>query len=239
LIGGSLYGNGVGLNAIVRLDDRGHAEPVWWPNAIETDGIPDFSRNYLQVNSIAAGDDIASSFFSASAERPSGRRPGHRNFPVDRRGVIFSGRSREPVVRGLTRPHSARLANDTLWVLNSGYGEFGHVESGRFVPVARLNGWTRGLCFHEDYAFVATSRVIPRFQRYAPGLMADKSLCGVHAFDLRSGEVAASLLWPGGDQVFAVEAVPRSYTAGLPFGPRTRASDVRDLLYGFKVEGHE
>ena len=31
------------------------------------------------------------------------------NFAVDRRGVIFSGATREPVVRGLTRPHSARL----------------------------------------------------------------------------------------------------------------------------------
>ena len=31
------------------------------------------------------------SYFSASAAAPSARRPGHRNFPVDGRGVIFSG----------------------------------------------------------------------------------------------------------------------------------------------------
>lgn len=239
LIGGRLHGNAVGQNAVVRLEDRGHAEPVWWPRSIESDGQPDFSRNFLQVNSIAAGEDIRSSYFSASAERPSARRPGHRNFPVDHRGVVFSGRSTEPVVRGLTRPHSARLADDVLWVLNSGYGELGYCEGGKFVSVLSLQGWTRGLCFHGNYAFVATSRVIPRFRQYAPGLDVHRSICGVHALDLRTGRVAASLIWPRGNQVFAVEAVPRSFTQGLPFAARPRPTQVRNLFYGFKVKGDE
>ena len=96
--------------------------------------------------------------------------PGQRNYPVDRRGVIFSGATREPVVRGLTRPHSARIWRRKLWVNNSGYGEFGTAGDGAFVTVARLPGWTRGLAFAGGYAFVGVSRVIPRFSAYAPGL---------------------------------------------------------------------
>ena len=130
-VGGVLHGNAVGQNAVVRLDG-GRAERVWWPKAIETEAGPDFSRNYLQLNSIAAGPSLEASFFSASAERMSSRRPGHRNFPVDGRGVVFSGATREPVVRGLTRPHSARLHEGRLWVESSGYGELGVVEDGRF-----------------------------------------------------------------------------------------------------------
>jgi uncharacterized protein (TIGR03032 family) len=227
-VGGVLHGNAVGQNAVVRLD-RERAERVWWPKAIESDGGPDFARNYLQLNSIAAGADIASSFYSASADRISSRRPGHRNFPVDGRGVVYSGRTREPVVRGLTRPHSARLHGGELWVESSGYGEVGVAADERFEAVARLPGWTRGLSFHGSVALVGTSRVIPRFRSYAPGLDLERSACGVHAVDTATGTVLGSLIWPEGNQVFAVEAVPAGLTSGFPRG------DLRDLYYNLPL----
>ncbi len=205
------------------MPPAGGHERVWWPRAIERDGRPDFSRNWLQLNSIAAGVDVASSFFSASAETISARRPGHRNFPVDRRGVIFSGATREPMARGLTRPHSARLYGGAVWVDNSGYGELGLAHEGGFEPVCRLPGWTRGLCFCEGVAFVGTSRVIPRFRQYAPGLDVKRSRCALHAVDAMSGAVLGSLTWPYGNQIFAIDWLPRSQSAGLPFpGGRTR-----------------
>ena len=227
-VGGVLHGNAVGQNAVVRLD-RERAERVWWPKAIETEAGPDFSRNYLQLNSIAAGPSVASSFYSASAERISARRPGHLNFPVDGRGVVFSGRTREPVVTGLTRPHSARLHEGELWVESSGYGEVGVAVDGKLQVVARLPGWARGLAFHRHVALVGTSRVIPRFRSYAPGLDLDRSVCGVHAIDTRTGETLGSLIWPQGNQVFAVEAVPVALTSGFPRG------DLRDLYYNLPL----
>src|SRR5262249_33613197 len=122
VMGGWLYANAVGHNAVVRLDDDGTFERVWWPRCVETKRGPVFGQNHLQLNSIAGGPGPEASSFSASADRRSRRRPGHRNFPVDRRGVVFSGATREPVARGLTRPHSARLHGGQVWVDNSGYG---------------------------------------------------------------------------------------------------------------------
>jgi uncharacterized protein (TIGR03032 family) len=217
LINGELYANAVGQNAVVRLADTGAFEPVWWPRCVETEAGPRFDRNLLQLNSIAAGSSIKSSYFSASVDKISGRRPGHRNFPVDGRGVIFSGRTGEAVARGLTRPHSARLLDETLWVDNSGYGEFGRIEGDRFEALRRLPGWTRGLCFKGRTGFVGTSRVIPRFRQYAPGLDVEKSVCGVHAVDTESGEVLGSILWPEGNQIFAVEWITESEAVSLPF----------------------
>jgi uncharacterized protein (TIGR03032 family) len=205
LIGGALHANAVGHNAVVRLDADGRYERVWWPRCIETADGPVFGQNHLQLNSIAASGDLASSYFSASTDKLSPRRPGHRNFPVDRRGVVFSGATREPIARGLTRPHSARLHAGQVWVDNSGYGELVVVADGRIEPVARLPGWTRGLCFYEGLAFVGTSRVIPRFRQYAPGLDVESSTCGVHAVDIQSGKVLGSLLWPRGNQIFALD----------------------------------
>jgi hypothetical protein len=145
--------------------------------------------------------------------------------------VIFSGRTRDVAAGGLTRPHSARLAGRTLWVDNSGYGEVGRVAGGRFEAVARLDGWTRGLALSGGIAFVGTSRVIPRYEVYAPGVDPLRSEAGVHAIDTRTGRVLGSLVWPYGNQVFAVEAAAGIATAGFPFTGGREAKSVERFFF--------
>jgi uncharacterized protein (TIGR03032 family) len=231
LIGGTLHANAVGQNAVVRFDGDGRQERVWWPKCIERLRGPVFGRNHLQLNSIAAGPTLKQSYFSASTDRVGARRPGMRNFPVDKRGVIFSGRTREVYCRRLTRPHSARLHGGGVWVDNSGYGEFGFAEDGRFCPVVKLPGWTRGLCFHKGIAFVGTSRVIQRFRQYAPGLNVDASVCGVHAVEVKTGLVLGSLTWPAGNQIFAIDWIKRSAATGFPFAAGQRPTAKEKALF--------
>jgi len=236
-VGGALHANSVGQNAVVRLGATG-ASLVWWPRSMERGGRPVLGRNHIQLNSIAAGPTIASSFFSASSDAIGRRYPGDPLYPVDRRGVVFSGATREPLTRGLTRPHSARLHRGTLWVANSGYGELCECEpSGPGYRVAaRAGGWTRGLTFHDDLAFVGTSRVLPRFKAYAPGLDVRTSVCGIHAVDLQSGAAVAGVTWPEGNQVFAVEWMERRVSAGLPFrAGRRHARQEQDLFYAYET----
>ena len=234
MIGTRLHANSVGQNVVVAVGD-GAAEPVWWPASIEFRGAPRIDRNYIQLNSIAAGDDLSSSFFSASGERPGRLRPGHLKYPVDGRGVIYSGATREPVVRGLTRPHSARLHGGRLWVDNSGYGELGFAVGDRLQPIAKLPGWTRGLAFVGDVAFVGTSRVIPRFRQYAPGLDVERSVCGIHAIDTRTGKLLGSLTFPSGNQIFAIEPVPAAWSGGFPFYRGSRSAAARSLFYAYRL----
>lgn len=217
MIGGELHANSVGQNAVVRLYDDGRHEKVWYPRCIERDGVPVFGQNHIQLNSIAAGETPESSYYSASADEMTELRPGHPDFPVDRRGVLFSGATREPVARGLTRPHSARLYDGRVWIDNSGYGELVYTDESGVTVAARLPGWTRGLGFAGKIAFVGTSRVIPRFRQYAPGLDVDESVCGLHAVDVTSGAVLGSLIWPYGNQIFAIEPLPRAFTSGFAF----------------------
>jgi uncharacterized protein (TIGR03032 family) len=230
-IGGRLCGNAVGENAIVRLRYDAPPERIWWPKAIERRGRPDHGRNTLQLNSIAAGRGLSDSYFSASCERPQGPVPGDAGFEVDGRGVIFSGRTREPSARGLTRPHSARLQDGRLWVDNSGYGEVGFVEDGRFIAKSTLPGWTRGLALAGRIGFVGTSLVLRRFAAYAPGLDLGRCVCGVHAIDLETGRRVGSVVWPWGNQIFAIEAVPQDSSRGFPPG----GDAARDLYYSFGV----
>lgn len=239
LIGGKLHANAVAHNAVVELEVDGRWRRRWWPRSIESNGEPDFKSNYLQLNSIAAGRSLASSAFSASGDRISARRPGHRNYPVDGRGVVYSGRTREPLAGGLTRPHSARYDGDgRLWVDDSGYGRLVTLVDDGFEVVAELDGWTRGLAIQDGIGFVGTSRVIPRFRDYAPGLDLERSVCGVHAVELSSGKLLGSLIWPNGNQVFAVEAIPAAYSLGFPFasGRAQSANRLESLFYSFETE---
>lgn len=235
LVGRDLYANAVGHNAVVRLDlggEIGH-KYAWWPKCIETKRGPIFGQNHIQLNSIAAGKTLEDSFFTASSDEISSRRPGHKNYPVDRRGVLISGQTREVVARGLTRPHSARLHKGKVWIDDSGYGRLVYREGEAFTEVAVLPGWTRGLSLLGDIAFVGTSRVIPRFRQYAPGLDVDSSVSGVHAVDLRSGKTVGSLTWPYGNQIFAIEWIGRKSTAGFAFGSRRNNSRERLIFYSF------
>lgn len=239
LIAGRLHGNAVGQNAVVALYPDGTYRRAWWPRSIETARGPRFGRNYLQVNSIAAGATIRDSFFSASGAEPGRLRPGHLNYPVDRRGVIFSGRTNEPICEGLTRPHSARLHRGRLWVANSGYGELVRVDRGKIETVVRLPGWTRGLCLVGDVAFVGTSQVIPRYARYAPGL-GRANRCGVHAVDLRSGHVLASVEWPAGNQIFAIDWMSARQTAGFLFvASRSPGTREKTVFYAYQPGPHQ
>lgn len=237
IISNNLYANSVGENAILAIDNTANTKRVWWPKCIESTNGPIFTRNHIQLNSIAAGSSLIESYFSASSSKVTRLRPGHLRFPVDKRGVIFSGKSREPIVQGLTRPHSARLYGGDVWVANSGYGEFGFAETGAFHPIIRLPGWTRGLCFHGHTAFVATSRVIPRFRQYAPGLKVENSICAIHAVDMRTAKIKGSLRWDNGNQIFAIDWLPQTVTSGFPWVVgRTHPARVKRLFYAFLTE---
>ncbi len=237
LINGKLYANSVGQNGIIKVE-LGRVEtdePVWWPRCIINKGRqPHSQQNYIQLNSIASGSTLERSFFSASSDCVSSRRPGHLNYPVNKCGVIFDGHG-EVIARGLTRPHSARIAAGRLWVANSGYGEFGYIEKGRFISVVSLPGWTRGLSIINDIAFIGVSRVIPKYKRYAPGL-ANQDICGVYAFDVKKAKILGSISWPYGNQIFAIDWLSSRLTPGFIFEQVKELNErSRDIFYSYRT----
>ena len=126
--------------------------------------------------------------------------------------------SNEILCRGLSMPHSPRWYGGRLWVCESGSGTLGHVDlkSGRYEAVAAVPGFTRGLDFAGDLAFVGLSQVresavfsgIPITERLTP----EQRTCGVCVVDLRRGETVALLKFESGVQeVFAVAVLPRRF----------------------------
>jgi uncharacterized protein (TIGR03032 family) len=132
-------------------------------------------------------------------------------------GIVIDVQSNEIVASGLSMPHSPRWHRGKLWLLNSGTGEFGHVDlaTGRFIPVTFCAGYMRGLCFHGDYALIGTSK--PRRNRTFSGLALDQNLktrgaearCGIQVVDLRSGDAVHWLRIEGVvDELYDVITLP-------------------------------
>jgi uncharacterized protein (TIGR03032 family) len=233
-IGGQLYANSVGQNGIVKIEMNSSSidKVLWMPEGMK--GKTD--RNHIQLNSIAAGRTLRDSFFSASAEKIIKYKPGDLEFPVDKTGVIFSGRSGKVIARGLTRPHSARLYKGKLWVDNSGYGEFGFIRSGTFVPLVKLPGWTRGLCFAGDVAFVGVSRIIKKYKVYAPGIETKDPVCSVYAINILTGEIIGSMKSNFGNQIFGIDYLPSTTCSGFAF-EKTGTGDerIKNIFYNYSL----
>jgi uncharacterized protein (TIGR03032 family) len=107
-------------------------------------------------------------------------------------GIVMDVASGAVVMGGLSMPHSPRLYGGRLWLLNSGTGEFGWVDTaaGRFEPIAFCPGYARGLAFAGDYAVIGLSR--PRGSRTFQGLPLDGALQS-HGASARTGLLVVNL----------------------------------------------
>ena len=138
-----------------------------------------------------------------------------------RGGIVMDVDSSEILCRGLSMPHSPRWHGGRLWLGESGSGTLGTVDlnTGRYEAVAAVPGFTRGLDFLGDLAFVGLSQVresavfsgIPITERLTP----EQRTCGVCVVDLSRGATVALLKFTSGVQeMFAVALLPLS-TSGL------------------------
>jgi uncharacterized protein (TIGR03032 family) len=112
-------------------------------------------------------------------------------------GVVLDLARNAVVCRGLTMPHSPRLHDGRLYVLNAGTGELGVVEreAERFQPIAFVPGFARGLAFIGAFALVGLS--LPRSNQVFSGLPLEDRLksagrdaeCAVLVVNLATGAV--------------------------------------------------
>lgn len=112
-------------------------------------------------------------------------------------GIVMDIETNEVLAENLSMPHSPRWHDGKLWVLQSGTGELGYIEDGKFQTVAFIPGYLRGLSFINGYAVVGLSQC--RKERSFSGLQLDENLkakdadarCGIHIIDLKTGDLHA------------------------------------------------
>jgi uncharacterized protein (TIGR03032 family) len=156
-----------------------------------------------------------------------------------RGGILMDVASGAVITRGLSMPHSPRWYGGRLWVCESGTGTLGCIDlnSGKYEPIAEVPGFTRGLDFAGNLAFVGLSQVresavfngVPITER----LTAEERTCGVCAVDLRNGQMIALLRFETAVQeVFAVTVMPGRRYPDLINNNDAALADVPAFLRG-------
>lgn len=131
-------------------------------------------------------------------------------------GLLLAVPSGEVVARGLSMPHSPRFYDGRLWVLESGRGRLCTVDAatGEITTVAEVPGFTRGLDFHDRFAFIGLSQV--RESAVFSGLPicepGRERFCGVWVVDIQTGQTVAFLRFYGTVQeIFDVKILPARF----------------------------
>ncbi len=127
-------------------------------------------------------------------------------------GILIDVDTNEVLLRGLSMPHSPRLYQNKLWILESGEGSLAVVdlESGTWETIVRMPGFTRGIDFYGPLAFIGLSQVresavfsgIPLVDRL------EERTCGVWVIHIETGETVGFLRFESGVQeIFAVQVL--------------------------------
>ncbi|MEM7507764.1 MAG: TIGR03032 family protein [Pseudomonadota bacterium] len=188
------------FNCLATLDNRYSFRPVWKPPFIDRIAAED--RCHLNGMAMEPKGDAALPTYVTCVSRTNvadGWREHRRQG-----GMVLDVATGEPVATDLSMPHSPRLHDGKLWLLQSGTGEFGQVDpkSGTFTPVCFLQGFARGMAFAGDHAVIGVSK--PREGTFEGLALNDRlaaegvsAKCALMVVNLKTGDIEHSLDFSG------------------------------------------
>ncbi|MGQ0503166.1 MAG: TIGR03032 family protein [Panacagrimonas sp.] len=218
------------------LSERRNFEPLWRPPFVSELAAEDRCHlNGLALENGRARYATACSTTDTADGWRDRRRDG---------GCVIDIPANEIIASGFSMPHSPRMHRGRLWLIDSGNGQFGQVDTakGRFEPVAFCPGYGRGLAFAGDSAVIGLSKA--RHEKTFAGLALHEKLagnkatprCGLQVVDLASGEVRHWLRIEGAvEEIYDVVALPgvlRPKALGF------KTEEIRHRVW-LEVDGHD
>jgi uncharacterized protein (TIGR03032 family) len=139
------------FNCLATISDTASFRPIWRPKLI--DSLVAEGRCHLNGLAMDGTRPAYVTAVSRSDVSDGWRDPRHDG------GVVIDVASSEIVASSLSMPHSPRLCDGQLWLLNSGVGQFGNIDpmNGRFTPVCFCPGYARRPAFIGRHAVIGQS----------------------------------------------------------------------------------
>ncbi len=196
------------FSCLCTLDQIHNFRPQWKPKFISAYDLSD----RCHLNGFAVRDDQAQ-YVTALGETDTA--VGWRKNKVNG-GILIDIPSHEIICQGLSMPHSPRWYQEQVWILESGNGSLAKVDlnSGKLITVTQLPGFTRGIDFYGNLAFIGLSQV--RETAIFSGLPITERLtepnCGIWVVHIHTGEIIAFLKFEDAVQeIFAISILPGYY----------------------------
>jgi uncharacterized protein (TIGR03032 family) len=208
------------FSCLATIDERHSFRPVWKPPFIS--GL--YPEDRCHLNGLAMEDGVPR---YVTAVNTTDVEDGWRETPGEG-GVVVDVPSGEIVATGLSMPHSPRVHDGALWVLDSGRGFLVRIDpaSGRSEDIAFCPGFLRGMTIHNGFAVVAVSQARHgSFGKLPLQKELDKrraaAWCGLLVIDLANGKMIEYLrINSGFTELFDVAAIP-GFRNPMSVGPAT------------------
>jgi uncharacterized protein (TIGR03032 family) len=148
-------------------------------------------------------------------------------------GCLIDVPANRVVARGFAMPHSPRVHQGRVWLVDSGRGALVTADpaTGLARPVAELPGYTRGLACHGPLAFVGLSKIreTSTFGGVPIAARRRQMKCGVAVVELATGKLLAHLEFQAGvEEIFDVQVLPAVRRPALS-GPFAAAEGGRPV----------
>ena len=148
-------------------------------------------------------------------------------------GCILEVPSSRVITEGLSMPHSPRVYQNKLWVLNSGHGELVAVDiaTGMQEKIISLPGYTRGLAIFGNCAFIGLSQIretavfgnLPIADR-----LKNEIKCGIAVVDLKARQIVGCLEFSEGvEEIFDIQIAPVS--SAMILGPHAAKDNTEQI----------
>lgn len=207
-------------SCLATIDERHSFRPLWKPAFISKL----VGEDRCHLNGLAMDDGVPR-YVSAVSQTDS--LSGWRNRRVSG-GVVIDVASDRIVTDELSMPHSPRVVDGQIYVLDSGRGQIVRVdpETGAKEDIAFCPGFLRGMTIHNGHAIVTASK--PRDGSFKDLPLQEEIVrrdgdawCGIFVVNLRHGDIVEWIKLDGEvAELFDVAVIPGA-ACPMSLGPGT------------------
>jgi uncharacterized protein (TIGR03032 family) len=210
--GDDVIGANTNFSCICRIDGKHSFTPLWRPSFISK--LRPEDRCHLNG---FAGEQGELRYVTALSSTDS---EGGWRETLDTDGILIDAKANTIMRSDLCMPHSPRIIENELYLLNGGEGELLRVDRacGRSEVVAGLPGFTHGLVGYGGLLFVGLSQNRASRKKNPPPLSrrVEKLMAGVAVIEIRSGALLGALEFTSGvTEVYDVQVLPGICRAGM------------------------
>jgi uncharacterized protein (TIGR03032 family) len=198
------------FSCLCQLDQNFSFTPHWRPPFISD--LTDEDRCHLNGLVLKDGEPLYVTALGAT-DTPKGWRANKTGG-----GILMHVPSGEIILHDLPMPHSPRLFDGQLYLLNSATGELVQVDpaNGAVEVIARLPGFVRGLACHGDHLFVGMSKLRQGRPLGDIPLAQQELLSGVAVVHLSSGRLVGLIHYLNDcEEIYDVQILPNLCRPGI------------------------
>ena len=189
------------FSCIVSLDDENSFTPYWQPPQIEN--LTSIDACHLNGLAMVDGKPKYATSFN------QGNTPSSWRENITQTGVLYDVTTNEVIMDNLAMPHSPKMINGELYLLQSATGELTKVNptNKSAEPIYSFKGFVRGMAHYQDYLFVGLSKLRKNSSTFAQlPFAADAQEAGITIIHLPTRSLVGKISYQASvDEIYEIQ----------------------------------